>query len=311
MEKKSGLQLLEKKRKEGKYVCFGLDTTPKKIPEYIQKKWMRNNRLDTAGATMHFNAAIINATRDIVCCYKYNLGFYLANGVQGMEALEGSIKALCRRNSSLGSVIFGLDAPVILDGKWGDVGSTCQEYARYAFERLGVDAITVSPYMGYEDGLDAFLQHTNKGIFVLCYTSNKGAAEFQGMDAGDMRERKNYARLYFAVADRAARVWNEHENCGLVMGASDPWAIKMIRIRVGPMPLLIPGIGAQGGNLEEAVRAALYTDPATKEISLPAIFNSSREVLYASSGEDFAEAARAKVEELNARIKKALKEAGA
>lgn len=291
------MQALTKKRQEGKYVCVGLDTKP-------------NSRIDTVAAIMRFNSEIIDATRDIVCCYKYNLGFYLAQGLAGMEALEGSVKSLKSGNYSLGSILFGLDTPIILDGKWGDIGGSCEEYAQFAFSRLGVDAITISPYAGREDGIDAFLQHKNRGIFVLCRTSNKGAAEFQEMDAGDMRERKNYARLYFAVADRVARVWNEHGNCGLVMGASDPWAIQMIRIRVGPMPLLIPGIGAQGGNLEEAARAAMYRDPETGENRLPAVFSSSREIIYASSGEDFAQAAREKVEELNARIKKALEEVG-
>jgi orotidine-5'-phosphate decarboxylase len=179
--------------------------------------------------------------------------------------------------------------PIILDGKFGDIGHSAAKYAKFAFEELGVDAVTVDPWGGRADGLDAFLEYKDKGIFVWCRGSNKGAEEFQD-------------RLYLDVALRVGKLWNTAGNCGLVMGATHPTKFVEVRRVVGDMPMLIPGIDAQKGDLEKSIEAAICTDLTTGERSLPAIINSSRGIIYASKGEDFTEAARKKTEEFNDKI---------
>jgi len=179
----------------------------------------------------------------------------------------------------LKAVIEGVpkNIPVILDAKRGDIGNTARAYARAAFDELGVDAITVNPYMGY-DAIEPFIEYRDKGVFVLCRTSNPGAADFQALDCGGKP-------LYRLVADRVEE-WNKHGNIGLVIGATQPEELKAIREAHPTLPLLIPGVGAQGGSLELAVKYGCTADGI-------AIINSSRQVLYASSGPDFAAAARA------------------
>jgi orotidine-5'-phosphate decarboxylase len=174
--------------------------------------------------------------------------------------------------------------PVILDAKRGDIGSTAEQYAREAFERYGADAVTVNPYMG-GDTLAPFLKYTDRGVIVLCRTSNPGAAEFQDLDVGGQP-------LYERVAERAARDWNAAGNCLLVVGATWPQQLARVRALVGDMPLLVPGVGAQGGDVEQLVRAG-RTAAGTG-----LLINSSRAILYAGSGADYATAARAATDEL-------------
>jgi len=300
MTEHSCMQMLKKKHGERKHACIGLDT-----------------RLEEISATGHnileFNKAIIRATKDIVCAYKPNLGFYLADGIRGLYALRETVEF---------SHTIAPGVPVILDGKFGDIGLSAAQYAKFAFEQIGADAVTVNPWCGLADGIDAFLECKNKGIFVWCRGSNKGSAEFQDLEittvsAGALYDQPLYERVAEDVSGfneyggpRIKDSWNTNLNCGIVVGATYPEQLARIRRVVGDMPILIPGVGAQHGDLEKSVRAALYTDFETGEKTFPAIINSSRGIIYASSGEDFAEAARKKTLELNRQIRKTLKEEG-
>jgi len=282
-------EMLDAKFAEGKNVCVGLDTDPqeisKEIDEFLRDKYKIPPSASQGVVMREFNKEIVRATCDLAGAYKYNYWFYANQLYQGLHALECSI-AFSKK--------FASDVPIILDFKVGDVGLSMKKAAEFAFDNLGVDAATVNPWGGYEDGLDAFFGYKDKMIFVWCKSSNKGGGDFQSMNAGDLHERKNYARLYFAVAHRAVEVWNGQGNCGLVIGADDPWVVNMLRIIAGDMPFLVPGIGAQGGDLAAAVQAA----------GPRALFNSSRGIIYASKGLDFAEAARMEAIQLQDEINK-------
>jgi orotidine-5'-phosphate decarboxylase len=169
--------------------------------------------------------------------------------------------------------------PVILDSKRGDIGSTAAKYAQESFERYGADAVTVNPYLGF-DSVEPYLKWTDRGVIVLCRTSNPGARDFQDLDSGGKR-------LYRHVAERVAQHWNATKNCLLVIGATYPQELAEIRTVVGDLPFLVPGVGAQGGDVAAAVRAGRTAD------GLGLVLNSSRGILYASSGSDFEAAARA------------------
>lgn len=213
-----------------------------------------------------FNEQIIAATRDLVCAYKPNIAFYEKHGERGITMLRKTVEMIPE------------EIPVILDCKRGDIGSTSRAYAEAYFDDLGVDAVTVNPYMGH-DSLEPFLNYDERGIFIVCRSTNEGAADFQDLSVGGMP-------LYEVVA-RKAMTWNQHDNVGLVAPATMPKALQAIRRAVGSsVPLLIPGIGAQGGTVRNAVQngANLRGEMA--------ILNVSRSVLYASNGKDFAEAAR-------------------
>jgi orotidine-5'-phosphate decarboxylase len=213
-----------------------------------------------------FNKAIIEATHDLVCAYKPNSGFYEAEGFDGLRALEATIAA----------VPDGI--PVILDAKRGDIGSTAEAYAKAAFEVWGADAVTVNPYMG-GDTLEPFLAYEDRGVFVLTRTSNPGASDFQELVLGGRP-------LYELVAERVQEM-NTRRNAGLVVGATASEELARVRAIAPEMPILIPGIGTQGGDLESSIRNGADTR------GLGAIVNASRSVIYASKGADFAEAARA------------------
>jgi len=300
------MQMLEHKRKENKYICVGLDTNfediPEKVSDFLRKEDVKLNCGGTGPLIKAFNRRIIAATKDVAGAYKYNLGFYLANGLQGHWALQESIGV---------SREMAPDVPVILDGKFGDVGLSSSQYARFAFEVLGVDAVTVNPYGGREDGLDAFLEYKDKGIFVWCRGSNGGAKDFQDLEIVNISFDALYDEPVYEFVAETVSVWNANKNCGVVTGATYPDQLGRIRQVVGDMPMLIPGIGAQKGDLKKTVKAAIYTNPKTGEKSLPAIFNSSRGIIYASSGEDFAEAVRKKARSPNRKILKTLEEARA
>jgi len=256
------VQAIEKNRS---LLCIGLDPDLERFPEGVAR--------DPEGIVA-FNRAIVEATADLVCAYKPNLAFYLAHGAAGIAALA-EIRHLVPP-----------DIPVILDAKLGDIASTSAAYARAVFETLGFDAVTVHPYLGSE-ALEPFLAARERGVFVLIRTSNPGATELQDVPVGESGE-----PLYLWLADRV-REWNERcGNLGLVVGATYPVDLALVRQRCPELPILAPGVGAQGGDLEEAVRAGLA------EGTGPLIVAVSRSVLYASSGPDFAEAARATAQRL-------------
>ena len=256
-------KLLSAGRQNKSLLCVGLDPDVTLMP--------RVGLLD-------FNKGIIDATADLVCAYKPNLAFYEALGIDGLKALQKTVEYI--PNS----------IPVIGDGKRGDIGNTSKAYARALFETFGFDAATVSPYLGY-DSVQPFLEYKDKGIFILCRTSNPGASDFQSLvDAGG-------TPLYETVAGKASE-WNTQGNIGLVVGATYPGELKAIRQLCPEMPLLIPGVGAQGGDLLSAVKNGI---DAQGEKAIIAV---SRQVLYASKGRDFAQAARRTAQGLREEINK-------
>ena len=245
-------KLLAASRSNGSLLCIGLDPDPDLMPQV---------------GVLDFNRRIIDATCDLVCAYKPNLAFYEALGIEGMRALEETL-------AHIPDTI-----PVIGDAKRSDIGNTARAYARALFETFGFDAATVNPYLGY-DSIEPFIEYSGKGVFVLCRTSNPGSAEFQ-----ELRLAEPQVPLYEMVAHRA-KEWNRHGNIGLVVGATYPEELRRIRQLCPDMPLLIPGVGTQGGDLASTVR---YGVDAHGE---KAIISSSRQVLYASREHDFDVAAR-------------------
>ncbi len=262
-------KLLEDQWKLGKFVSVGLDPEVGKIPESIHGK-------DAAERFLTFNRAIIDTTNDIALAYKPNSAFYEALGERGIWALHETIRYI---NTAAPHM------PVILDAKRGDIASTNAAYATSAFDFFGFDAITVQPYLGGE-ALQPFFDRREKGIIVLCRTSNSGAPEFQDLLADERP-------LYEYVASHAANEWNKNGNCGVVVGATYPEELKKIRKIVGDMTILIPGIGRQGGDLEKAVRAGMNSRGEG------IIIHSSSSIIFASNGPDFAEAACRETKKLN------------
>jgi orotidine-5'-phosphate decarboxylase len=250
-------------------LCVGLDPDPALMPEGL--------------GVFEFNKAIIDATADLVCAYKPNIAFYEALGNEGLDAL--------RRTRDY---IAG-DIPVIIDAKRGDIGNTAKAYAKNLFDSFGFDAATVSPYLGL-DSLEPFIQYQDRGVFILCRTSNPGAADFQSLSC-EVDGRR--LPLYQVVAEKVNR-WNTRGNLGLVVGATYPEELKNIRRSYPEMPLLIPGVGTQGGEIAKVVG---YGVDAKKERTM---INTSRQVLYASKGKDFAAAARQAAEELRGQINRYL-----
>jgi len=269
-------ELLEAKWNEGKFVCVGLDSEQGKIPEAARKGSARETMLA-------FNRAIIDATKDLVCAFKLNPAFYEAEGEEGWRALRESIAYILKTVP---------EVAVILDAKRGDIGNTSEQYARAAFDHLQADAITVNPYQGGA-ALQPFFDRKDKGIFVWCRASNEGAGEFQDLVIEGRP-------LYTYVAERVATAWNANENCGVIAGATYPKELGEIRSAVGDMPILVPGVGAQDGVLAETIKNGL--DSRKQGL----IVNASRSVIFASSGADFAEAARKKTEELHHAIRNVL-----
>jgi orotidine-5'-phosphate decarboxylase len=249
-------------------VCVGLDPEIERFPRHIA---------DQASPIFQFNKAIIDATADLVCAYKPQFAHYAA--YEAEDQLERTIEYIHRNYPGI---------PVILDSKRGDVGNTAERYAIEAFERYGADAVTVSPYLG-GDSLEPFLKYQDKGVIILCRTSNPGAGDLQDLEIGG-------SRLFHIVADLAASRWNSRGNCLLVVGATYPRELAQVREIVGNMPLLVPGVGAQGGDVAQAVQNGQTAAGAGLVIS------SSRGILYASSGEDFATAARSATQKLREQI---------
>jgi orotidine-5'-phosphate decarboxylase len=254
-------------------VCVGLDPEIERFPVHLRSR---------SDAILAFNRAIVDATADLVCAYKPQIAHYAAVGAE--EALLETIRYIRERAPGV---------PVILDSKRGDIGSTAEKYAKEAFERYGADAVTVNPYLG-RDSAEPFLQYADKGIVVLCRTSNAGAREFQDLVVDGRK-------LYQIVAESVAREWNSRGNCLLVVGATYPEELADIRARTGEMTFLVPGVGAQGGDVEKAVRSGRTAAGAGL------VINSSRGIIYAGAGEDFAVAARHATLELRDAINAALK----
>ncbi|MDE2247945.1 MAG: orotidine-5'-phosphate decarboxylase, partial [Xanthomonadaceae bacterium] len=249
-------------------VCVGLDPEPAKFPAHLR---------DRPDAVFDFCAAIVDATADLACAFKPQIAHFAA--LRAENALERLIAHIHSKHPGV---------PVILDAKRGDIGSTAQHYASEAFERYRADAVTLNPYLG-RDSIQPFLDRADKGVILLCRTSNPGGADFQALDCGGMP-------LYLRVAETVARDWNANGNCALVTGATWPEELGRVRAMVGDMPLLVPGIGAQGGDVQAVLRHGRTADGRGLMIS------SSRAILYAGNGEDFAVAARQAALELRAQI---------
>ena len=248
--------------------CVGLDPEIERFPKHI---------LAQASPIFQFNKAVIDATADLVCAYKPQFAHYAA--YEAEDQLERTIEYIHRSYPQV---------PVILDAKRGDVGNTAERYAIEAFERYGADAVTVNPYLGGE-ALEPFLRHAERGVVILCRTSNPGAGELQELVVGTRK-------LYQVVAELAAQRWNARGNCLLVVGAMHARELAEVRELVGEMPLLVPGVGAQGGAVAQAV------EHGQTRSGRGLIMSSSRGILYSSGGEDFARAARAATETLRAQI---------
>ena len=237
-------------------LCVGLDPDVTRLPAAVAS---------TDNPVLDFSRQIIDATADLVCAFKPNFAFFGSLGEPGWSTLKATLEHIPPA------------VPVILDAKVGDIGSTAERYAAMFLDELGADALTVNPYMGH-DAVAPFLQRADKGVFLLCLTSNPGADDFE-------KQNLDGVPLYQHVARRAAE-WDTAGNCGLVVGATQPEAIGGIRDLVPDMPFLVPGVGAQGGDLQAAVQRGRAREGDG------VIINASRSVLYASGGPDFAAAAR-------------------
>ncbi len=254
-------------RKKRSLLCVGLDTDIEKIPNCL---------LSELDPLFTFNRELIEATHDFVAAYKINIAFYESLGLPGWELLERTLD------------VIPDNVLVIADAKRGDIENTGQKYAETYFKTFDFDAITVSPYMGM-DSITPFLEYEDRGVFILCLTSNPGATDFQFLKVDD-------EPLYLKVAEKAVN-WNFlYGNCGLVVGGTHTHEIREIRNVAPALPFLVPGVGAQGGNLEKVIE---YATDARGESTL---INSSRTVIYASSERDFAEVARTRAKGLRDRI---------
>jgi len=260
----------------GRHVCVGLDVDLNRIPRHING--------DPPVRVMKFLQAIIDATATTAGAYKPNLAFFEALGGQASFILADAIRYIRS---------VAPDVPVIVDAKRADIAHTNNGTIEHIFGFLEADAVTVHPYLGQE-ALRPFLEREDKGIFVLCRTSNPGAGELQDLQVVGGEP------LFLHLAGRIASDWNYNNNCGLVAGATYPEELRLIRQRTGSLPILIPGVGAQGGDLEATVRAASQGD------ELRAFINASRSVIYASADEEFAEAASQELGSMNTEIHRVL-----
>ncbi|MBO9538190.1 orotidine-5'-phosphate decarboxylase [Herbaspirillum sp.] len=241
-------------------LCVGLDPDVKKLPEALRGK---------SDAIYEFCRAIVDATADAACAFKPQIAYFAALGAE--DQLE-RICSYIRRHYP--------DIPLVLDAKRGDIGATAEQYAREAFERYNADVVTVSPYMGW-DSVAPYLEWKDRGVIVLCRTSNAGGSDLQFLEIDGKP-------LYQHVARLVAEKWNTNGQCGLVVGATFPQELAQVRAIIGDMPLLVPGVGAQGGDVEATVKAG------RTEAGTGMMINSSRAILYAKqeAGEDFTAAAR-------------------
>lgn len=240
-------------------LCVGLDPDPARFPAHLRGR---------ADAIYEFCRAIVDATADLACAFKPQIAYFAS--MRAEDQLERLVAHVRARHP---------DVPVILDAKRGDIGSTAEHYAREAFERYAAHAVTLSPYMGF-DSIEPYLAYPDRGAFLLCRTSNAGGNDLQTLDVGGERVFERVARL-------ASATWNRSGQLGLVVGATYPEELARVRALVGNLPLLVPGIGAQGGDIEASVQAGQTADGTGM------VVNSSRAILYAGTGEDYADQARA------------------
>lgn len=309
------LKKLQLQWDQNKFVCVGLDTDADKLPK-LQPPGTEQTNVSLS-QVMNFNIGIINATQDLACAYKLNTAFYEAMSSLGTKALLNAAEYL-RYNAP--------QSPVILDAKRGDIGSTNEAYAKAAFEVIKADAVTINPYLGQEAN-KPFLERENKGVVVLCRTSNLGAGEFQDLPVRvtadeldvllngyrDLRHELlmqwgewqitthdgqpvYFIPLYQVMAMRVAHHWNKHGNCALVVGATYPRELRLVRQLVGDLPILVPAIGRQSGDLKAVIENGL--DARRQGL----IINSSSGIIFASNGPDFAEAARQETLKLHEQI---------
>ncbi len=259
-------------QKNDSLLCVGLDPDPARFPAHLKGR---------ADAIFEFCAAIADATADRACAFKPQIAYFAARRAE--DQLEALIAHIHEKHPGI---------PVILDAKRGDIGSTAEQYAIEAFERFRADAVTVNPYMG-RDSVEPWLAWSEKGVILLCRTSNPGGSDLQFLDVGGPGTQE---RLYERVARLAASAWNSSGQIGLVVGATFPAEIARVREIVGDMPLLVPGIGAQGGDIEATVTAGRTAAASGL------LINSSRAILYAGQDENFATAARRVAEETRVAI---------
>jgi orotidine-5'-phosphate decarboxylase len=255
-------QLQSAQQRNGSMLCVGLDPDPQRFPAALK---------GDASRIFDFCARIVDATADLAIAFKPQIAYFAAHGAE--RQLE-QLMVHMRSNAP--------HVPVILDAKRGDIGSTAEQYAKEAFERYGADAVTLSPFMGF-DSVQPYLKYEGKGAFLLCRTSNAGGDDLQAQRLASV---EGQPMLYEHVARLAQGEWNTNGQLGLVVGATYPAEIERVRRVATRLPLLIPGVGAQGGDAAATVKAGWRADA-------PIVVNSSRAILYASSGDDFAQAARA------------------
>ena len=259
-------QLKQAERQNGSLLCIGLDPEPARFPQ----RWRGEAR-----HIYDFCAAMVEATADLAIAFKPQIAYFAAHRAEDqLEQLMAHIRRVAPQ------------VPVILDAKRGDIGSTAEQYAKEAFERYGADAVTLSPFMGW-DSVQPYVKYHGKGAFILCRTSNPGGDDLQNQRLADV---PGTPRQYEHIASLVQGPWNENGQLGLVVGATYPAEIERVRALAPTVPLLIPGVGAQGGDAVATVRAGYRQQGG--ETSAPIVVNSSRAVLYASSGEDFVQAAR-------------------
>lgn len=265
-------KLTKIQKKNNSFVCVGLDSDLNKIPKFL---------LENRYPQFTFNKVIIDATHNSVCAYKPNIAFYEARGLEGIEALYKTCQYLKKNYPEI---------VLIIDAKRGDIGNTNNGYVEFIFDYLKADAVTLHPYLGQE-AVQPFLDRKDKGCYILCRTSNPGAGEFQDLKIDGKP-------LYQVVAKQIATIWDKNQNCGLVVGATYPEEIKTVRKIAPNLDLLIPGVGAQGGDLKKSVEYAADKSGGVFLIS------SSRSIIFAGSDKDFAEKARLETEKLKNDINK-------
>jgi orotidine-5'-phosphate decarboxylase len=258
--------LARAERQNVSLLCVGLDPEPTKFPDHIK---------GDANKIYDFCAAIVDATADLAIAFKPQIAYFSAHRAEGqLERLMAHMRRVAPH------------VPIILDAKRGDIGSTAEQYAIEVFERYGADAVTLSPFMGF-DSVQPYLKHHDKGAFLLCRTSNPGGDDLQSQRLASV---EGQPLLYEHVARLAQGPWNLNGQLGLVVGATYPKEIERVRALAPTLPLLIPGVGAQGGDAAATVKAALSGSQG--EAPGRIIVNSSRAILYASSGADYTQAAR-------------------
>lgn len=251
--------------KNNSLLCVGLDPDLTNLPAGLDQ--------------LSFNKAIVDATAALACAFKPNPAFYEALGAEGVVNLEQTCDYITQNYP---------DIPIILDSKRGDIGNTNKAYAQSVFDRIKADAVTLHPYFG-KDSLQPFLDYKDKGLIIMCKSSNPGGGELQDIKVGDVR-------LFEYVAQQVVEHWNDNGNCLLMVGATYPDELAAVRQIAGDMPILVPGVGAQQGDIEGMLKAGLTSN------GRGLIINSSREISFASSGSDFAQAARQKATEVRGRI---------